>query len=377
MGVIVREKAKGSGVYWVFINYRGKRKAKKIGKKKTAEKVAEKIRAKLTLGELKIEGAETLCPTFSEYAKQWLEFILVTRQGTTHERYEGILRLHINPAIGNKRLDEITRGELRDLLLEKSRLYSKSMVGLMRDVLSGVFNYALDEELIQNSPVQGITKRLQLGKRQTKITPLNITEEDALLNTCKSSRPSHYAFFLYLLRTGTRLGEALGLRWSDVDWEGSFVWVRRAYRRGVFGPPKNGKPRRIKMSKQLRETLLERLKEVEDTGEVVFGEKGKPWEQNEVRRVFWKTLKDAGLRHTRIHDLRHTWVTRRLSLGHNVVEVSREAGHSSIKITVDTYYHWIPDNVGDDMDQLDQTQPSATPPQPARGTDDSKPKFLQ
>lgn len=74
-----------------------------------------------------------------------------------------------------------------------------------------------------------------------------------------------------------------------------------------------------------------------DAEEFVFGQNGKPWEQNDVRRVFWKILKDADLRRMSLHDLRHTWVTRRLSLGHHIVEVSREAGHSSIKITVDTY----------------------------------------
>jgi len=67
----------------------------------------------------------------------------------------------------------------------------------------------------------------------------------------------------------------------------------------------------------------------------------------------------------------------RLSLGHNIVEVSREAGHSSIKITVDTYYHWVPDNAGDDMDQLDQTQPSATYPQPGSYPKKHHPEFLQ
>jgi integrase len=377
MAVKVRERPPGSNVWWVFIDYQGKRKAKKIGSEEAAHTVAKKIEAKLTLGEFNIEKQKPPCPAFKQYANQWLGFIKVMRQGTTHERYESILRLHINPTIGKKRLDEITRGDLRDLLLEKSKNYSKSMIGLMRDVLSGVFSYAQDEELIKETPARGITKRLQLAKRQAKIAPLTVTEENALLDTCKTSYPLHYPFFLFLVRTGTRLGEALGLKWNDVDFEGGFVWIKRAYRRGVFGPPKNGKHRRIKMSAQLHEALLQLLRTREAADEIVFGENGKPWEQNDVRKVFWKVLKDAELRHLRMHDLRHTWVTRRLSFGHNLTEVSREAGHSSIKITVDTYYHWIPDNAGDDMNELDQTQPSAIPPQPALGTDDSKPEFLQ
>jgi integrase len=378
MAVKVRQRPAGSGVWWIFIDHQGRRKAKKIGRdKRLAFKVARKVEAKLVLGELGLEKGEPPCPTFKEYATKWLEFIQVTRQGTTHERYESILRLHINPTVGNMRLDEITRGQLRDLLLRKSNDYSKSMVGLMRDVLSGVFNYALDEELIQNTPVRGITKRLQLSKRQTRIVPLSITEEDALVDTARALYHVHYPLFLFLMRTGTRLGEALGLKWSDIDWEGGFVWIKRAYRRAVFGPPKNGRPRRIKMSSQLRETLLDLLRTKKDASEVVFGKDSRPWEQNDVRRIFKKVLKEAGIRHIRLHDLRHTWVTRRLSLGHNLVEVSQEAGHSSIKITVDTYYHWLPDNSGEGIDQLDQTQQSTTHPQPDKPTGPHQSEYLQ
>ncbi len=131
------------------------------------------------------------------------------------------------------------------------------------------------------------------------------------------------------------------------------------------------------MSAQLREALLELLRSKKDASETVFGKEDKPWEQNDVRRVFWKILKSAELRHMRIHDLRHTWVTSRLSLGHNIVEVSREAGHSSIKITVDTYYHWVPDHTSDDMDQLDQMHPIAPYTHPAPQPERHQKEFLQ
>ena len=52
MGVRVREKPPGSGIFWVFIHHKGKRKSKKIGTdEEKANEVAEKIRAKLVLGE--------------------------------------------------------------------------------------------------------------------------------------------------------------------------------------------------------------------------------------------------------------------------------------------------------------------------------------
>jgi integrase len=281
MGVRVREKPPGSGNWYVYINHQGKRKAKRVGDRKAALEVARKIQAKLTLGDLRIEKLERQVPTFKEYSEKWLAHVGDMRKGTTYGRYENILRLHLNPKLASNRLDEITRGDLRDLLVEKSKARSRSTVELMRDVLSGVFNYAVDEEILETSPARGITRRLHMVRREAKITPLKQIEQAALLDACRTHFPTHYPFFLFMLRTGTRLGEALGIKWSDFDWENGFVWIKRTYRRGAYGPPKNGKIRRVKMSAQLRETMLGLLRNAKDTSEIVFGDKGKPWEQND------------------------------------------------------------------------------------------------
>jgi integrase len=73
-----------------------------------------------------------------------------------------------------------------------------------------------------------------------------------------------------------------------------------------------------------------------------FNEEGKPLDQGNVRaRVHYKMCEKASLRRVRIHDLRHPYATIRITAGHNIADVSRQLGHASIKITVDTYYHWI------------------------------------
>ena len=66
----------------------------------------------------------------------------------------------------------------------------------------------------------------------------------------------------------------------------------------------------------------------------------------------------------RIHDLGHTYATIRLARGHNIGDVSYQMGHSSIKITFDTYTHWIPGRFTNEVDDLD-LQPDATQTQPA------------
>lgn len=134
--------------------------------------------------------------------------------------------------------------------------YSRSTICVLRDVINGVFNYAIDEEIILSSPVTGITKRLELKrKRKKEIEPLTKEELSLFLNTCNNHYSDYYPFFLMAACTGMRLGEPLAVRWGDLDFNSHFVWVRRSYRRGRFSTPKNKKYRRVDMSDQLGQTL--------------------------------------------------------------------------------------------------------------------------
>lgn len=121
MGVKVREKPKGSGVWWLFINHEGHRKSKKIGKdKKLAHDVAAKIEARLVLKEFNMgPEKEEPAPTFDLFSKMWLEtYIKPLRRASTHERYETILRKYINPEIGKMPVDKVKRKDFREMLLK-------------------------------------------------------------------------------------------------------------------------------------------------------------------------------------------------------------------------------------------------------------------
>ena len=71
------------------------------------------------------------------------------------------------------------------------------------------------------------------------------------------------------------------------------------------------------------------------------------------KRIFYKALDKAELRHIRIHDLRHTYATLRIMKGDNIKDISKQLGHHSIKITLDTYFHWIPGAKKSEVDELD------------------------
>ncbi len=71
------------------------------------------------------------------------------------------------------------------------------------------------------------------------------------------------------------------------------------------------------------------------------------------RRVFYKALEKAELRRVRIHDVRHSYATIRISKGDNIADVSNQLGHHSVKFTMDIYYHWMPGKKKSEVDGLD------------------------
>src|SRR5205823_14446537 len=156
-----------------------------------------------------------------------------------------------------------------------------------------------------------------------------------------------------LARTGLRFGEALALQWEDLDWHGRFIEVRRTFSKGRLTTPKSGKTRRVDMSQQLTDTLkgllLERKKETLRKGWgtvppwVFCSGVGTPLDAGSLYdRVWNKLLTKAGLRHIRIHDLRHTFASLLIQQGESLAYVKDQLGHHSIQITVDIYGHLVP-----------------------------------
>jgi integrase len=120
------------------------------------------------------------------------------------------------------------------------------------------------------------------------------------------------------------------------------------------------------MSPQLTEALLALEAESKKKGlvlglgglpEFVFtNEAGNMLDKNNWRRrVFDGVLKDARLRTIRIHDLRHTYATLRISKGDNIADVSGQLGHHSVKLTLDVYFHWMPGKRKSEVDGLDRS----------------------
>lgn len=212
MGVTIRQKTKGKGEpWWVFITHNGKRTSRRVGSKSAAREVAAKIQAKLKLGEYNFEKGKPT-PTFKNYADLWVKTTVpATCKRSTAKDYEDILRIHVLPIFKDIRITDVTRGKIKDFLFERAnRGYAGSTVTHMKNVISGILNKVVDDEIIPANPAHRLGKVIKTKDRNQKIDPLISDELNLLLNAAQKHFPEHYPMFLLLARTGMGIGEALG-----------------------------------------------------------------------------------------------------------------------------------------------------------------------
>lgn len=377
MGVKVREKIKNSGEWWIFINHQGRRKAKKIGRnKRTANEVAKTIEAKLALGDLGALSTEreeqSNTPLFQEYAATWIEVVVpATCKPSTLGDYQGILKNHVLPVFGKKPVNEISRMMVKTVLMgKKNQGYANSTVTHIKNAISGVLNIALDDEILSTNPAQNIGKIFKKQESKLTIEPYTKDELRVLLDTSRLHYKKQYPMYLTMARTGIRYGECLGLQEEDIDFENRFIHIQRSLSKGKIETPKNGQSRKVDMSLQLAQELKQLLHQrkidklekgwTEMPKWVFVKDNGNPYHESYSRRIFYSAIKKAGLRKIRIHDLRHTYATLRITKGDNVADVSKQLGHHSVKFTMDIYYHWIPGGNKNEVDGLDDVGEVAT-----------------
>jgi integrase len=369
MGVTVRQKTRGRGQpYWVFVALNGKRTSTKVGEKKDADKLKREIEKKIKKGQFRLDEPEEkkIGITFKQYADAWMKTTVpATCKRSTETDYEAILKNHVRPVFDKILLQDITRGKIKNFLLDKiNQGLATDTVKHIRSVISGVLDSALDDEIINSNPALGVKKVFPKKTDNDSINPLTPEELQHLLDTVAEHFPDQYPLFLLLARTGVRIGEALAVKWGDIDFSGRFIEINRSIVRGYISKPKNGKTRRVDMSQHLADTLKLYRHDCKKKG-LKMGQGSLPKylfmnsaggmidTHNWRRRVFKKVLVKAELRTIRIHDLRHTYATIRINAGHNINDVSGQLGHSSLKMTLDTYTHWMPGKQKSEVDELD------------------------
>ncbi len=143
---------------------------------------------------------------------------------------------------------------------------------------------------------------------------------------------------------GLRIGEALGLRWSDIDLDQGRLQVRRALQRQrgrglVFVEPKTARSRRLVYLSQLAVEALREQRARSNGGLVFVNRDGEPQESSSATDALKVALDRAGLPRIRVHDLRHTTATVLLEAGAHPKLDQELLGHSTVALTLNTYSH--------------------------------------
>lgn len=393
MGVKVREKPSGSGIWWVFIDHKGKRKAKKIGRdKKLAQEVAKKIEARLVLGELDMleEQEEIGMPTLKQYVDGWQDgegahlgwfdrYAKLGLKRSTWKVYETLVNVHILPAMGHHRLNEITSRMVSDFIVKKfsENLRSQTVKNLKNCLSSILQNAHSPDGYIDKNPARGVkVPKPESEEPKREPDPFSWEDRATVEAIFQEHYPRYYPLVLTGFRTGLRIGELLALQWGDIDFKHRLIRVsRNIATRRVTTPKTRSSIRDVRMTSQLAEELqaLQVLRKEEtlkrgwsEVPEWVFcNERGRFFSADNFRKRIWdKAIEKSKLRRRTPHDMRHTYATLRLSKGDSLAEVSKEMGHSSAEITYKTYYKWLPKESRTNIDELDNTQPAATYTQP-------------
>lgn len=291
-------------------------------------------------------------PTLEVLFERWFVDVMAREVvRSTIDNYRSIVKFHILPTLGRKKVDELTVAEVDRLLAAKiASGLSPSTVHRIRAVLS----QCLDQGIRW-----GVTPRnvARLSRSPKLIRPegrtLSPEQARGLLASLRGHR--NEALYTLMLSTGMRRGEALGLKWGDVDLEGGVVRIRRSLKREgghiVTADTKTLKSRRaVNLPEPVVELLARHREQQEkqrvdlgaawvETGFVFTSSIGTPIDPRNLYRDFQKVCENAGLSHWHPHELRHSAASLMLASGVKLQVVSQVLGHSSIRMTADVYGH--------------------------------------
>lgn len=343
------------GRWWSRVTYYdedGARKRKDIYGRTSAECVRKKrdFFADLDAGITEKSKDQTV----EQYLTDWLENVVKPNvRFITYENYKRDCRLHIIPSLGTRKLQELTRSHVQNLVskLQRKGLSNYTVIGIM-GVLRIALRHAHETAAIKNS----VTDYLKLPKRDSApVRHLTPEEARAILTAVKGNRLE--AMFVAALALGLRRGEVLGLQWEDIDFEKNVVFIRRSRytvaRTGVVSPPKTAAAKRTIHMPEIAATYLrshrvrqyeERLSKGENwdtstTPYVFTNQKGQPLSASTFQYWVKKLVKLAGTSDIHIHGLRHTAVSLLVAQKVDIKLITEIVGHSNVTTTLNIYAH--------------------------------------
>ena len=324
---------------------------------RTAKEAREKAAA-ISARVLGGQPARDRRQTVRSYALHWIDTTLQAseRKQTTKSLYAGVTGSHVlDSTLGRLTLDKVRPSHVEGWVVQLRRKnLAESTIRTAYTVLRAILDTAVRDGAIGVNPAAAVKRPKVTNKEATHLTPVQVAE---LLDA--ASRTRYAPLFEFLVHTGLRRGEALALRWTDVDLDRGMLRVRGTLARIdgalVVTEPKTAKSNRFVPISAPAERLLNDVRSAQaaerlhagstwrETGFVFTTETGDPCDPRNALRAFKLAAARAGLPDAGLHTLRHSAASAILSHGVPLKVVSEILGHSSIAITGDVYGHVSPD----------------------------------
>jgi integrase len=304
--------------------------------------------------------------TVGQFLARWLAVSVPgSVAGGTLDDYAHTVRLHLEPALGRKKLSKLTVAEVDAVWAAKRAAgYRPNSIRIMRAVLRRALGQAEREGLITRN-VAALSSPPRMSQPDGR--SLSVDQARKLLEAARGDRLE--TAYLLLLSYGLRRGELLGLAWADFDPEDRTLVVRRSVKRrkssrGDDGTYAGGNASRIEVSElktrrsrrvlYLTPGIVEALQAHagrqgeerhgaanlwSDWGLIFTSQVGTPIDPDNFAKEFVRLCESAGLGHWHPHEARHSAASVMLAQGVPLEVVSEVLGHSSIYITKDVYGH--------------------------------------
>lgn len=351
-GTIFREK---TGLWVAEISLPDGRRKRKRGKTQGAVQEWLLAQRDASRDGLTVENDKV---SFGQFIDRYFEDVVKHNvQAKTLESYEGLVRLHIKPALGNITLTKITPQMLQKLYADKLNSgLSKRTVHYIHTLIHKSLGQALKWGLVARN-VSDLVDKPSPKRRASAIW--NVAQVNQFLEAVKDHR--WYPIYVLAIYCGLREGELLGLHIEDVDLRNRTLQVNHAVQyivgKGLIikEPKSDSGKRAVVMPSFAFSVLMDYLLlQKRESGLVFVTGNGTPISPRNLIRHFKSVIEEQKLPDIRFHDLRHTHASLLLQAGVNPKIVQERLGHSQISLTLDTYSHLIPGMQHDAADKFNE-----------------------
>ena len=288
-------------------------------------------------------------PTLEDFARRFLEgHARANRQKPSGiAAKEMILRLHLTPLLGTKRLDAITNEDVQRL---KHALDAPKTVNNVLTVLSTLLKTAVEWDVIERMPCV-----IRLLKVPTPPPAFHDFDDyERLVEAPRTTDPQTHLIILLGGEAGLRLGEMLALQWVDVDLAKRQLCVQRSDWYGQVTAPKNGRLRYIPLTVRLASALREHRHLRSPL--VLCDEQGRPVLRRTLQNWVRRAARRGQVQNSGVHVLRHTFCSHLAMRGAPTRAIQELAGHADLS-TTQRYMHLSPAAIEGAIRLLDRPAP--------------------